>query len=234
MRDAASIEAQGGFEAMSENAEKKAETQEKLPPGAIMIDIELLRKGMICAKDVMNAYGTPIIRKGRELEGKHILQMRMSNISEVCVFGEQEKKETASDSEFVHVSHYPGHEAKLAAATVLIVDDSKAARMLIRELLEDAGLKVVGAAKDVPEAIERTKTLNPTCVTLDISMPGEEGTAAIAPMLSHNPKIKIVMVSSLGYKDRIMESLRLGASKFITKPFDHEDFKRVIISAIIE
>lgn len=208
--------------------EKKVEGQER-------IDIERLRKGMMAAADVNNIYGTAIIRKGRIIEGKHILQMRIANIKEIDVIVEKKEEEAAPESEWksVHISDYPGNESKLESAGVMIVDDSRAARMLLKELLEDAGLKVVGAAKDVDEALERAANLKPDCITLDISMPGKEGTEAIKPLLQMNPGVKIVMVSSLGYEDRMVEALKLGAVKFVTKPFDHEELKRVVITSII-
>lgn len=207
---------------------KKIEGQER-------IDIERLRKGMMAATDVNNNYGTAIIRKGRIIEGKHILQMRIANIKEIDVIVEKKEEVAAPEDTWksVHISDYPGHEARLGAAGVLIVDDSRAARMLLKELIEDAGLKVVGAAKDVDEALERAEKARPDCITMDISMPGKEGTEAIQPLLKMNPNVKIVMVSSLGYEDRMVEALKLGAVKFVTKPFDHEELKRVVISAII-
>lgn len=213
--------------------------EEKKEAGVIRVDIERMQKGMTAAKDVNNVYGTAIVRKGRVIEGKHILQMRIANIKEIDVFpenyraGEEDDDDEVVEIHSVHKSHYPGQEGKLESAGILIVDDSRAARMLLKDLLEDAGLRVVGAAKDVDEALERAEKARPDCVTLDISMPGKEGTEAIQPLLKMNPAVKIVMVSSLGYEDRIVEALKLGAVKFVTKPFDHEEFKRTIIDVIL-
>ncbi|MFC1474943.1 response regulator [bacterium] len=209
---------------------KKKKKEEKIDERAVKMDIECIEKGMIAAIDIYNDYGTVIVRKQRTIEGKHILQMRLADIREIDVIP-PEKDELPSK---LHISNYPEHKDKLEAARILIVDDSKSARLLMKMLIEAAGLKVVGAAGNNEDAFQRFEKLKPTCVTLDISMPGEDGTQIIKPMLAVNPDTRIIMVSSLNYEDIIVESYELGAEQFISKPFDHEEFKKKLIESIIK
>mgnify|MGYP006289527601 CR=1 FL=1 len=191
------------------------------------LDIERIQEGMKVAKDVYNNYGTLIIRKNREIQGKHISQFRMAEVKKVPIQPFEQKEKSG-----IHIDHLPGHYKKLAASTTLIVDDSKAAVFVIKSTLEDAGLKVVGEAYNAAEALDMTQRLKPSCITLDISMPGKEGTEIIPQLLQASPGVKIVMVSSSGYQDRVVESLQLGAVKFISKPYNPETLKKVVIDAI--
>ncbi|MFC1474942.1 response regulator, partial [bacterium] len=142
------------------------------------------------------------------------------------------EKEEALEGK-IHINDFPEHIEKLKDAKFMIVDDSRSVRMVLKIILEEMGLKVVGAAGNVTEAVERAKKLRPNFITLDISMPGGEGTQAIRPILSDLPDAKIIMVSTLGYQDRIVEALELGAVQFVSKPFDREHIKRVLVNTII-
>jgi len=209
---------------------EKKKSKPEIDERAVKVDIECLEKGAVAATDIYNSYGTVIVRKNRVIEGKHILQMRMSNVREIDIVP-LEKMEIPKK---LTVNNYPGHLDKLKNTRVLIVDDSKSACILMKTIIEEAGLEVAGTAENNHDALRLVKELKPTCVTLDISMPGEDGIHIIGPILSENPETKIIMVSSLSYEDVIVESLEKGAVQFISKPFDHEEFKRVLIETIIK
>jgi len=193
------------------------------------VDIEMIREGMRAAKDVYNEYGTIIVRAKREIKGKHIQQFRLSNVKKIPIL----PYEDSAPQQRIHINQYPQHLEKLRKATVLVVDDSKAAVFVIKSALEDAGLKIAGEAFNADEALQVAPRLKPSCITLDITMPGREGTAIIPRLLELCPTTKIVMVSSSGYQDRIVESLELGAVKFISKPYNPETLKKVVIDAIV-
>ncbi|HMC80725.1 MAG TPA: response regulator, partial [Acidimicrobiia bacterium] len=62
---------------------------------------------------------------------------------------------------------------------MLVADDSAAARVLIRGILEaDPGLEVVGQATDGLQAVELAERLEPDVITMDVDMPGVDGLEA--------------------------------------------------------
>jgi two-component system chemotaxis response regulator CheY len=102
---------------------------------------------------------------------------------------------------------------------ILIVDDASFMRGSLKYIVEMAGHKVLGMAKDGEEAIMMCKTLKPDIVTLDILMKGMDGMTALKKIRELDPKIKVIMVSALGTDDKKQQAESLGASGFIRKPF---------------
>ncbi|UQD52327.1 two-component system response regulator [Bacillus methanolicus] len=103
--------------------------------------------------------------------------------------------------------------------TVLIADDSQFMRNRLKDLLSNDNFKVVAEASNGCEAINLFQEVCPDVVLLDIVMPHKNGLDALYEMKKHNPKAKVVICSSMGQKNLIIEALKLGASDFIVKPF---------------
>lgn len=106
------------------------------------------------------------------------------------------------------------------AKRILIVDDSRFMRKMIRSILERDGYEIVGEAENGLEALESYQSLRPDLVTLDITMPEMSGLSALKALCSTHPTAKVVMVSAMGQKDIIIDSIMAGAKDFIVKPFD--------------
>ncbi len=102
---------------------------------------------------------------------------------------------------------------------VLIADDTAFMRMTLKNILEKNGYEVVGEAEDGVQAIEKYKELNPSLVTMDITMPNLDGIAAIKEIVKNDPEAKIVVCSAMGQKALVIEALNAGAKDFIVKPF---------------
>jgi two-component system chemotaxis response regulator CheB len=113
-------------------------------------------------------------------------------------------------------------------ARVLIVDDSALMRQMIRRTLEEAGLEVVGTARDGVEAIERAAELRPDVVTLDVEMPRLDGLGALERMMAERP-VPVVMCSSLtdAGAGATMRALELGAVDFVQKPGPGVPFEEI-------
>lgn len=108
-------------------------------------------------------------------------------------------------------------------AKVLIVDDSRTSRRILRNLLEEAGHEVVAEALNGDEGYLKYKELNPDIVTMDITMPVTDGLQALQLIRHYDGNAKVVMITAAGQKDKMVQALKEGASDFITKPFDKED-----------
>ncbi|OGS17143.1 MAG: hypothetical protein A2219_03360 [Elusimicrobia bacterium RIFOXYA2_FULL_50_26] len=111
-------------------------------------------------------------------------------------------------------------------ANVLVVDDSKFMRLILKNGIEnDSGKKhkVVGEAEDGASAVAKYKELKPDIITMDIIMPVESGLQAVQKIMELDPSAKIIMVSAMGQEKIVEEAMKLGAKGFVTKPVKNEE-----------
>ena len=104
---------------------------------------------------------------------------------------------------------------------VLIVDDSAVVRGFTTKILEsDPEIKVVSAAANGEDGVKKCQRFMPEVVILDIEMPVMDGLEAIPELLKINPKVKIVMSSTLTLHNAevSLKALDLGAIDYISKP----------------
>jgi two-component system chemotaxis response regulator CheY len=102
---------------------------------------------------------------------------------------------------------------------ILIADDAKFMRMMLRRILEGQGHKIIGEAGNGEEAIGLYAKLRPDLVTMDIVMPDPNGIDCVRKIREFDPHAKIVMVTALGQEAMVVEALKAGASDFVIKPF---------------
>lgn len=114
----------------------------------------------------------------------------------------------------------------------LIADDSEFARKNIAKIVSLHGGSVVGEAATGKQAVDLYNSLLPDLVLLDITMPELNGIESLRKIMEIDREAKVIVVSSLGHKDMVREALRLGASHFITKPYE-PSFAGMIISAVL-
>ena len=113
------------------------------------------------------------------------------------------------------------------AIDILIVDDLAFIKLVLKDLIVEAGFRVVGEGSNGEEAIELYQDTQPDVVLLDITMPKMDGLTALKKILALDPDAKIIMVSALGQQKLILQAIEIGAKDFIVKPFQPE---RVISS----
>lgn len=105
---------------------------------------------------------------------------------------------------------------------ILIVDDARFMRMILKDILNEAGYEVVAEASNGEQAISAYQSVRPDLVTMDIIMPGMSGVEAVGKIVEFDPNAKILMVSAMGQQELVAESLAAGASGFVVKPFVSE------------
>ncbi len=106
--------------------------------------------------------------------------------------------------------------------SVLIVDDSRTSRRLLRDILERDGYEIAGEALNGQEGFDMYVKLKPDIVTMDITMPGIDGLECLKLIRTHDPKAKVIMITAAGQKEKMVEAVKFGAAEFITKPFMEE------------
>ncbi len=105
---------------------------------------------------------------------------------------------------------------------VLVIDDAKFMRAMIKDILANAGYEIAGEAENGLEAIRLYKELRPDVVTMDITMPEMNGVEALKGIRKIAPGAKVVMVTAMGQKALVIESIQSGACDFVVKPFQPE------------
>ena len=126
--------------------------------------------------------------------------------------------------------------------TVLIVDDSKFMRAVVRGEVERNGYQVVGEAECSDEAVAKFKELRPDVTTMDITMTidghtigrSSNGIEAIKQIREIDPDAKILVVSAMGQKCYVIEAIEAGAKDFVVKPFNEERFAEALRHFSIE
>ncbi|MDE6025751.1 MAG: response regulator [Lachnospiraceae bacterium] len=113
-------------------------------------------------------------------------------------------------------------------ANILIVDDSRTSRKILRGVLEQAGHTVIDEAKNGQEGYDLYVKHKPDIVTMDITMPVMDGVEALKKIKGDFPDAKIIMVTAAGQKHNMLEAIKSGASEFITKPFDNDQIISII------
>jgi len=102
--------------------------------------------------------------------------------------------------------------------TVLLVDDHDVVRTGLRSYLEtQAGMQVIGEARDGEEAIRCAMELRPQIILMDISMPRMDGLEATRKIKSSYPEALILTLTVHEDKQYFIEMLGAGAAGYITK-----------------
>ncbi len=102
---------------------------------------------------------------------------------------------------------------------ILVADDTKFMRALMRDFLEQGGHQVVGEAVNGHEAVKMYEKQRPDVVFMDITMPELDGVAALEKILRINPSAIIIICSVMSQQELISEAIHKGAKGYIMKPF---------------
>ena len=109
---------------------------------------------------------------------------------------------------------------------ILIVDDERAIRNSLKEILGDEGYEV-DVAEDGAKALEMTDKEKYNVIFCDIKMPGMDGTEVLDRLVADGIDSAVVMISGHGDIDTAVECIKKGAFDFIQKPLD---LNRILIT----
>jgi len=115
--------------------------------------------------------------------------------------------------------------------TVLIVDDSKLARMAVAKALKSLRPDWKWAeAGNAAEALEQVQQLSPEVVLLDFNMPGKDGVSLAAELRTLNPHISVAVVSANRQLEVVRRTAAAGAT-FLPKPLTEPALEEFLSSA---
>ncbi|MBR1573870.1 MAG: sigma-54-dependent Fis family transcriptional regulator [Bacteroidales bacterium] len=109
---------------------------------------------------------------------------------------------------------------------LLVIDDERAIRNSLKEILMDEGYDV-DIAEDGPAGLALTAKSRYDVIFCDIKMPGMEGTEVLDKLVAEGIDSAVVMISGHGDIDTAVECIKKGAFDFIQKPLD---LNRILIT----
>ncbi|HXG38053.1 MAG TPA: response regulator [Bacteroidota bacterium] len=105
---------------------------------------------------------------------------------------------------------------------ILVVDDEDALRTVLSSELEGEGY-IVQMAGDGDEAIKILEKNTFDLILLDIKMPTVDGFEVLKFVKQHSPTTKVIMLTGFADLKNAIESKKLGAEDFVSKPYDLVD-----------
>lgn len=111
---------------------------------------------------------------------------------------------------------------------VMVVDDHPMWRDAVSRDLEAAGLDVVATASDGPGAVARARATTPDVLVLDLNLPGLDGVAVTAAVVTHSPETRILILSSSGEQQHVLDAVKAGATGYLVKSASAEELLEAV------
>lgn len=109
----------------------------------------------------------------------------------------------------------------LAEPIVFVVDDDISVRESLESLIGFAGLDVETFAS-AQEFLARARALGPSCLVLDLSLPGLNGLDLQQKIATERLEMPIIFITGYGAVPTTVRAMKAGAAEFLTKPFDDQ------------
>jgi len=117
------------------------------------------------------------------------------------------------------------------AATVFVVDDDASVRAAIQGLLKSAKLRCASFAT-AEEFLRHKPPDGPSCLVLDVSLPGMNGLEFQRQLVDGGVRIPIIFITGYGDIPMSVRAMKSGAVEFLTKPFQDQDLLNAISQAL--
>ena len=117
------------------------------------------------------------------------------------------------------------------APTVFVIDDDTAVRGAIQGLLKSVGLRSETFGKP-QEFLQRKRPEGPSCLVLDVRLPGVNGLDFQRELAQQGFRIPIIFITGHGDIPMTVKAMKSGAVEFLTKPFRDQDLLDAINQAL--
>ena len=115
--------------------------------------------------------------------------------------------------------------------SILVVDDDPEMVSMLGDVLGDAGYRVLRAGSG-DAALQLAATEHPDLLISDLRMSGMTGHQLQARLKTVTPELPVVIITAFGSIQTAIESMRLGAFDYITKPFSNDELTLVVERAL--
>jgi len=118
-----------------------------------------------------------------------------------------------------------------AAPMVFVIDDDDLVRAAIQGMLKSVGLRSETFAT-APEFLRRNRPDGPSCLVLDVRLPGVNGLEFQHQLVDAGIRIPIIFITGHGDIPMTVKAMKSGAVEFLTKPFRDQDLLDAIHQAL--
>ena len=119
----------------------------------------------------------------------------------------------------------------MKTAKILVVEDDSSMRVVLKAMLKKEGYDVVTAANGA-EALDVLKKDRIAVVATDLKMPRMDGMELLDRIVRDDPSLPVIMLTAYGTVATAVDALKKGAFDYITKPFEQEELKAIILKAV--
>src|SRR5262249_10520536 len=116
-------------------------------------------------------------------------------------------------------------------ATLLVADDDRAIRKIVRDRLSASG-HVVEVAEDGRAALTMIERVEPDLVLLDLQMPGLDGFAVLDALAKWAISPLVIVIPAHGSVEAAVRAMKTGAHDFLQKPFEAAHLEHVVAKAL--
>ena len=117
--------------------------------------------------------------------------------------------------------------AKDQPPTVIVIDDDPGVRDSLGKLLRSAGFRI-SLLGSVNEFLESDRPEGPTCLVLDVRLPGQSGLELQRELARAKRPLPIIFITGHGDIPMSVQAMKGGAIEFLTKPFREQDLLEAI------
>lgn len=118
-----------------------------------------------------------------------------------------------------------------AEATVVVIDDDAGVRSALQSLLRSVGFQVA-VFGSVPDFLDSKPLDGPSCLVLDVNLPGGSGLDLQNELVAGNVNLPIIFITGYGDIPTSVRAMKAGAVEFLTKPFRDRDLLDAIDLAL--
>ena len=115
---------------------------------------------------------------------------------------------------------------------LLVVDDDQVMRQYLTHFLSSAGYTVECVASGNDAIARLSSGQSPDLILLDVMMPGMDGLEVLTHFKKLKPALPIVILSGLGQVKTVVEAIKLGATDYLSKPFEDQELELTIENAL--
>jgi DNA-binding NtrC family response regulator len=110
---------------------------------------------------------------------------------------------------------------------LLIIEDEKITRKSLSDILTNEGYEVF-SAEDGEEGLEIFRSVKPEIVITDLRLPKQDGMTVLSSIMSISPLCKVILITAYATVDTAVDSLKIGAYDYLTKPFSPEKLLSIL------
>jgi FixJ family two-component response regulator len=122
-------------------------------------------------------------------------------------------------------------ESRESDAVIAVVDDDPSVRLSLQRLIRSMGWRAETFAS-AREFLERERSDGPSCLVLDLQLPGLSGLDLQKQMAEAGLETPIVFLTGHGDIPASVKAMKAGATEFLTKPVDDQDLLKAIREAV--